>query len=329
MTVSRTRRGPARLRPTRFGVQSGLFWLLLFGAYFASPYSNLFFLLLAFLTLVLGGGLVAQRANLRDVELVLEELPPVPAGTAVRVPVRLRAKGRARFALEAGFELADGRTLAGRLDLLAGDATLELRADALPRGLHGVEGAFVRSSHPFGLACVTRRVAFEGRLVVYPAPRTFHGGRSAPRSLEDLLGPTERGAGDLQPESLRDHRDGDGVRAIHWRASARRGRLVVQEWEGASGRGLEVLLDRRTTLAKLEGALSTISAMVSYARTNKETLRLHSQGLSATFGDGHRPWVEALAFLAGADVLSADSAAPPKTSPAVVRLPRRSAGSVR
>ena len=310
------------MRLTRFGFQGLLFYLVMLGAFFAAPYSNLFFLLLGFLTLVgMIGGLAAVK-NLRGVTASLVELPPVPSQTGIQVPMQLQAKRPPRFQIAAQLQLAGGRELRGVVDLLDGNASLSLHAEGLARGGYAIEGACIDSSYPFGILRVQRAFQAPDELIVYPAPEGMLEGRSMAETLDELLGPGDPGVEDLQPSSLRDHREGEGVRGIHWRASARRGRLVVQEWEGGSGQGLEVVLDRRCPADQLEHALATLSAMVHVARTNKETLRIHSQELSATFGEGQRPWPEALRFLAMAEALPEGALAPPSTSPAVARLPR-------
>ena len=126
----------------------------------------------------------------------------------------------------------------------------------------------------------------------------------------------------LQPAGLREYRPGDEFRAIHWRATARRGQPVVREWDGGAGSGGEVVLDRRTDVDSLEESLSLLSALACRAREQKETLTIHSQELSTTYGSNHKPWRECFAFLAAALTLPSDAAAPPPASPHVTRLPR-------
>ncbi len=310
------------MRPTRFGVQGLVFWLAMVAAFFAAPYSNPFFLLLAFLTLLGAAGLLGAHRNLRGVRGSVELGEPVPAGGGEPLRVALHAPGRARHQLDVCLELEDGGVLAARIDLLRGDEALALDASGLPRGVHAVRRATVESAHPFGLVRLRRPLAATGELVVYPSPDRLLDGRGASEVRDELLGRGDPGAGDLQPAGLRDHRDGDGVRDVHWRASARRARLVVQEWEGGTGEGLEVVLDRRCPAERLELALATLSALVHLARAGKETLRLHTQGLSATFGEGHRPWPEVLRALAAAEPLPANGSPPPTAAPAVLRLPR-------
>lgn len=310
------------MRPTRFGLHGGLFYVALVAAFFGSPYSNLFFLLLGFLTLAGLCGVLAARRNLLGVTAATPELTPAPTGTEVRVSLEVHAPRPARFDVRARISLSGGAELSGRVDCLDERGTLTLQSPPLARGCYTVLHAVLESVHPFGLVRVTRALVGPRELLVYPRPHERFAGRTMLEVQRELLGRADPGAGDLQPASLRDHMERDGSRGIHWRASARRGRLVVQEWEGGNGAGLELLLDRRCAPEALEEALSTLSSLVHLARTSKETLRLHSQGLSVTFGDGQRPWDEALRFLACAEVLPPSGPAPPVVSPSVTRLPR-------
>ena len=74
------------MRLTRFGFQGVAFYLVMFGAFFATPYSNLFFLLLGFLTLLGAFSVVAAYRNLGGVTGAVPELRPVPSGADVAVP---------------------------------------------------------------------------------------------------------------------------------------------------------------------------------------------------------------------------------------------------
>lgn len=309
------------MRLTRFGLQGLAFYVAIVGAFYATPYSNPFFLLLGFLTLLGVTSVFSTRRNVRGIELEIASFDPVASGSSVRVLAQLRAPGRARFGACVKIELEGGEVLVGQVDLLEGEATLPVQCGALARGSYPVKRAYVTSSHPAGLFRAITEVEPPAPLLVYPAPVEFADGHSTSQALGDLLGTSDSAAGDLQPGGLRDHRDGDEIRAVHWRASARRGKLVIQEWEAGTAQGLEVVLDRRCGPEDLEAALSTISALVQLGRTNKETLRLHTQDLSANYGDGHRPWSEALRFLAETQALPADAPPPPAASPSVARLP--------
>jgi len=319
------------VRPTRFGLKALAFYASMVVTFYAMPYSNPFFLLLGFLTLLGVTGVLGPLRNLRELGVRFEAPEPVPSGVPTQVPVELTISAGTRFDLGVHLELASGERLTAHAPVATGDTTLALQSPALARGCYAVERAVVETRHPLGLLVCRRNVpvAPGTELIVYPNPSEALEARSRASTLEDLALGGDAAAGDLQPVSLRDHREGDGTRGIHWRASARRGRLVVQEWEGGRGQGLEVVLDRRASEEDLERALATASAIVEFARANKESLRIHSQGLSATYGAGGAPWAEALRFLAGADAVAPGGPAPPSTSSAALRLPRHERGFAR
>lgn len=310
------------MRLTSFGAKSVAFYLALVGAFFASPYSNLFFLLLGFLTLVGITGLVWTRSNMRAVDASVLEASPAVAGSAGALTARawIRA-GRPAFQVNVELELDCGDCPSAQVDCLADREDFPLPVPALARGIFAVRSAHVSSTYPFGLLRIRRSIDAPSELVVYPQPSELVSARTGAGALADLISDQISSDGDLQPSGLRDHRDGDELRSVHWRATARRGKLVVCEWEGGAGQGLEVLIDRRCAPEALEQALSIVSALVVLARANKEVLAIYSQDLVATFGEGHRSWNEAQRFLAQARVLPADAPGPPPVSPSVKRLP--------
>ena len=135
---------------TRFGFRGLIFYVTMVVAFYASPYSNLFFLLLAFLTVLGLGGLLATRRNLKGVNAELLELVPAPTGTDVEITARFHASRPGRFQIDAHLCLKGGLRVSGRVDLLDGTAAPVLRGAPLARGCYAVERAFLESSHPFG-----------------------------------------------------------------------------------------------------------------------------------------------------------------------------------
>jgi uncharacterized protein (DUF58 family) len=299
-------------------VKALLFWLLLLGAFFATSYFNLLFLLLVFLTVLGALNLFWTLANLAGVEAAVTEPEPVPAGAGGPFRSLVSSGRRARYGLRIVLELAGGGRIEGAAAVVRGDAVIEGRMPPLPRGLYAVRRARIVSDWPLGLCAVSKAVSAPARIVVYPAP-------AVPAAAAGRGGEGEaaaaRARGLLQPSGLREYRSSDEPRSIHWRASACRGTLVVKEWEGGLGEGAEVCLDRRAEPQALESALSVATALALAAREAKERLTLHSQGLSATYGRDHRPWNELLAWLAGADALPAGGPPPPPVAAEVLRLP--------
>lgn len=304
-------------RPTALGFKSLGFYAALLGAYFATPYANLLFLLISFLT-VLGLLSVAWTlGNVAGLEVEVASPQPVPSTAHATLRGSLRGGLRPRFALwlEVVLERTSVRLLAA--GAVRGVAELSVQLPLLPRGIHAIRRVRLASSWPLGLWTVGRDLALPGEVIVYPAP--------APSgNLEVLVARFRAGVDPLQPSGLRDWRPGDEPRQVHWKASARRSTLVVKEWDSGPGSGFEVVLDRRLDEEALEEALARVSSLASAAREQKDVLTLHTQGQSAVFGEKQRPWSELWRFLAGAQVMAADGPPPPPAPPHALRLPSRS-----
>ena len=188
----------------------------------------------------------------------------------------------------------------------------------LSRGVYPVQRARVVSSWPFGIFRARVPLAAQGHIVVYPAPLGADGGGGAGEGDASAAVPVD---GMIQPSGLREFRPGDDPRRIHWKASARKRGLVLLEWEGGTGSGPEVVLDRRAPSDAFEHGLRLLAGLALKAKDGKEPLKLHAQGLEATFGPGHRPWDELFEYLAEVQPLDAGGPPPPPAGGHAVRLP--------
>lgn len=109
------------------------------------------------------------------------------------------------------------------------------------RGLCRFTGFRVGTKFPFGLFRKSRDVDVAKDVIVYPqvhpitvpAPRAHHAGSDAARQIG------RRG----EFFGLREYRDGDDRRDIHWRSTARTGRPLVREYEDESQKRAVILVD--------------------------------------------------------------------------------------
>lgn len=110
------------------------------------------------------------------------------------------------------------------------------------RGVHRLEPIAVRSGFPFGLVEWQRTIRDHVEVVVYPRVKSvrtawiehLRGARAMPRVF--------RGEGD-EFFSLREYMPGDDVRHIAWRASAKKGALLIREMARESSRFVVFVLD--------------------------------------------------------------------------------------
>jgi len=167
---------------------------------------------------------------------------PVFEGDLVRLELSLataggRARGPARFSLgvgETGLEAGTGVVPA------AGWRALR-DLGPLKRGPLAAKWLAIESSDPLGLFRHRRRLPAEGIAVALPLFTSLSDNRHL-REVESQLTVVRAGHGtDLY--GVREYRAGDPLRRIHWRTSARRGELVVREFEPPGLRVLALLLD--------------------------------------------------------------------------------------
>lgn len=320
-----------RLRPTQLGFKAILFWFVIFAAWLATPYSNLFFLLLCFLSALAPLALLWTATNLRGLEGRIDEVQPYAAGQRGDVLVTIEGS-RPTDAHGVELELAIERVKRGAAHSRSGfraecrpGASLAARGPARPRGIWKVRGAWIVSSAPLGLLRARRAIPHPQALAVYPEAASLPEYRDRRALLAALRGDdaSASAGGDFGPAGLREFREGDEARHVDWRASARKTSLVVREWEDDSMRGIEICLDRRCADEELEEALSLAVALLFVARENKEVFALETQGMSARYGEGQSSYDDALRYFAACEALPHDGPPPPTTAREVLKLPVR------
>lgn len=95
---------------------------------------------------------------------------------------------------------------------------------------------------PFGLVQVRRDLGESATLWVYPKVHPV--GSLSSGQQQDWDGPTSDGAyGSITFHSLREYEDGDDLRLIHWRSTARTGKLMVRQQADPSQPHTTVVLD--------------------------------------------------------------------------------------
>ncbi|GAA5158234.1 DUF58 domain-containing protein [Ornithinimicrobium tianjinense] len=154
------------------------------------------------------------------------------------------------------------------LDLPAGGRrTVTTRLRPTRRGDRRAAGVTVRVHGPLGLAGRQRTVLVPGVVRVLPP---FRSRRDLPSRLERLRqldgrsAVRTRGQG-TEFDALRDYVDGDDVRAIDWRATARRQHVVVRTWQPERDRRVVIVLDTSRTSAARVGDEPRLDAAMDAA----------------------------------------------------------------
>ena len=101
------------------------------------------------------------------------------------------------------------------------------------RGVYPLRYFDVTAIDPLGVFAFTRRIPCEGELVVFPLPRPVRSlilSGSERDGWQEFTAAALRG-GSVDPDGVREYVPGDPLRRIHWRQTARTGKLAVIEFE--------------------------------------------------------------------------------------------------
>ena len=256
--------------PTRFG----LFFAVLVVAMLmgALNYNNNPALLLALLLGATGlASLIAAHLQLSGLQLDAVAAEPVAAGQPLPVSLAFSSRDRrARPGLQ--LQALDARA---HFDLAATEPGVAVLAIATERrGWLSLGRIGVATTQPLGLARAWAWYWPELQLLVYPAAEVQ--GPALPDSEGGGARARLRASGD-DVHHLRSYRPGDSLRAIAWKASARRDQLLVREFEQAVGREVDL---RFADLAGLgyEQRIARLTHWVMQAEREGRRYRLHLPG---------------------------------------------------
>jgi uncharacterized protein (DUF58 family) len=238
-------RPPRRLSFTREG---RLIVLLSVGVGFAAinTGNNLLYLLLGWLlSFIIASGLLSEMTLKR---LLVERRPPprVFAGEPFLMEVAItNAKPqRASYSIEVedlvGTTPLDKRCYFLKIPAAKTQRT-SYRHTFARRGLYTLTGYRIATKFPFALFRKSRDVDAPLDVLVYPARVPVP--RPAPRTPTHGETAVNRAGRHGEFFGLREHRSGDDRRDVHWRSSARTGRLVVREYQDEHARKIAIAVD--------------------------------------------------------------------------------------
>ena len=180
--------------------------------------------------------------------------------------------------------------------------------ERVPRGRYVVEQARATVDDPFGLARMDVELDARGSLLVYPRlvplDRLFSESGAHAQDGRRLL--LRRPSG-FDLHSVREYEQGESLRKVHWKTTARRGQLMVKELEDAPRDEIAVILDADASAVvedsfdvQVRAAGSILRAHAAHNR--RAVLAVNSAGrpsVRVTSLDGD--WLAALAVLAEAE----------------------------
>jgi uncharacterized protein (DUF58 family) len=290
----------------------------------ATGVSELYMLAVAGIALPAGAWLIVRTSRYRVSAARAVKPLRVANGGVGTVELELRNHGR----LETGVLLISDRVpyqlgpqprfvLGG----IGGGATerLTYALSGVARGRYPIGPLSVRLSDPFGLAQVTTELAGTSELIVHPriealSPPPFGGDlAAAPVARRRRLD----ASGD-EFYTTRAYHDGDDLRKVHWRSSAKRGELMIRQDESPRHARAVVAVDLRRGAHMGEEEQGSFERAVEAAASITVRLAAFGYELSCATDDGHEvrppkqadPSAAVLDFLAGVEPSRGDSLAP-------------------
>lgn len=182
----------------------------------------------------------------------------------------------------------------------------------VPRGRYAFESVRLTVQDPFGLARAALVQGEPQALVVYPRlvalQRLFSEGGAHAQDGRRLL--LRRPTG-YELHSVREYVEGESLRKVHWRSTARRGRLMVKDLEDAPRDEVAVLLDGHNAAGEgFEIAVRAAGSILqAHLRRNRRcALVVNSAARESQAVASEADWRRALEALAGAEPTARTSA---------------------
>jgi uncharacterized protein (DUF58 family) len=150
-------------------------------------------------------------------------------------------------------------------------ARLRWQCKSPRRGKYEFRELFLGTRAPFGLVEHRAFIALDDQIIVYPeighlTRRWYQMQRQATENSRGLR--HDQSAQQLEYHGLRGYRPGDSPRWIHWRTSARRGELMVKEFEQQNEQDLAILVDPWLPRTKaLPEQRAALEEAISFAAT--------------------------------------------------------------
>ncbi len=245
MNWKRRWRPPRRLSFTREG---RILVFLSVGVGFAAinTGNNLLYLLLGWMMSFIIASGVLSEATLK--KLVVERRPPPKIFAAepflMEVVIKNEKPKRASYSIEVedlqGTTPIDKRCYFLKIPEGKSQRT-SYRHTFVRRGSYTLSGYRLATKFPFALFRKSRDVEAPLEVLVYPARVSVP--RPPPRSATRGDATADRMGRRGEFFGLREHRAGDDRRDVHWKSSARSGRLLVREYEDELARRLVIAVD--------------------------------------------------------------------------------------
>ncbi len=271
--------------PTRFGYLFGIMLLFLFLA--AINYQNSMAFMLTFMLVSLGiVSLWHTHKNLLGITVKLQIPRPVFCGETCELEFQVSNPNTSkRYAI--GIQYDEHPPVYLKLDATA-SGKVKLKLPTHRRGLFKPGGFTVFTRYPTGLFHAWGWLRYDLPLLIYPKP--LQGVRLQQSMIEQFDGQSSTSTieGD-DFAGLREHRVGESLRHISWKAYAQGRGLLTKTFQGQARPSLWIDWEL-ITKGSLEDKLSLMTALVlaAEAEEQKYGLRLPGTIIEQDYGSAHK-----------------------------------------
>lgn len=216
---------------------------LLLGFAAVNTGNNLLYLLLsALLGFMAVSGWLGQQ-NLRRLSLSLVLPQEIYANQPTLVGIKLHNQRRQLPAFLIGVEMGGQKPLFIQVPAAA-DEESSLMFNWPERGIHQIDGLWLRSSFPINFFIRSLKIPINQKVLVFPQPLKGSpppaNGYSPQR--QQLANSSNGDSGDLR--SIHDYRGREPLKAIHWKLSARHDVFKVKQHEGLGAQPIVIEFDQ-------------------------------------------------------------------------------------
>ncbi|MEO8625955.1 MAG: DUF58 domain-containing protein [Candidatus Limnocylindrales bacterium] len=250
------------------------------------------FFLVYLAIIVVGGAYVVTRFGLADLEAgyVLDRLH-AQAGDMLRANYTVRNTSRLpKLWLEVHNPTTLPVGLPGQAVTIGprGEKSWSVRVPLTRRGHFQVDPMALRTGDPLGLFESNAAVGGYSTVIVYPRVEALPGWRMPPAFIEGSHADKVRTPHTTpSATSIREYVPGDAYNRIHWKTSARKGELVVKEFELEQTADVWIFLDLDAATHTGEGDESTLEYGVRVAASIAARALVENRKVALTASGAH------------------------------------------
>ncbi|MEE2641594.1 MAG: DUF58 domain-containing protein [Planctomycetota bacterium] len=173
-------------------------------------------------------------------------------------------------------------------------STFKWKLTPRKRGQLPANAPVIANGFPFGIIKCFRELEIEDKVTVWPAseklegkPKTFSSFLSAEETWEDRAGK------DGETIGVREFRQGDSIRHVHWSKTAQRNRLIVRELQTCSREAVHIIVDLAVSShsgnggqSSFEWAIRTTASLCRQLHQHQFMIKLDCVGLPVSVARG-------------------------------------------